>query len=78
MYAIRVNTDIKANRVSSRIQPIRSDSNSVGFFIGVNEMKTLDIMAIPISQGLFALVDGKNYERLICYKWYALKSRNTY
>jgi len=40
--------------------------------------KTLAIMAIPLTQGLFALVDGINYERLICYKWYALKSKNTY
>ena len=39
MYAIRVNHDVKANRVSSRTQPVRSDSNSVGFFIGDNQME---------------------------------------
>ena len=33
----------------------------------------LEIMAIPLTQGLFALVDGKNYERLNCHKWYAHK-----
>lgn len=41
-------------------------------------MKTLDIMAIPLTQGLYALVDGEDYERLSRYKWYAAKSRNTY
>lgn len=38
----------------------------------------LDIMAIPLSQGLYALVDGKDYERLNRYKWYAYKAKNTY
>ena len=35
-------------------------------------------MAIPLTQGLFALVDGEDYEKLSKYKWYALKARNTY
>ncbi|MEE9354761.1 MAG: HNH endonuclease [Methylococcaceae bacterium] len=36
----------------------------------------LDIMAIPLSQGLFALVDGKNYEWLMQWKWYAKRQKN--
>lgn len=47
------------------------------FFRGL-KMKTLDIMAIPLTQGLFALVDGKDYKWLNQHKWYAHKSRNTY
>lgn len=41
-------------------------------------MKTLDIMAIPLTQGLFALVDGEDYERISKYKWYAHKWGTTY
>jgi len=41
-------------------------------------MKTLAIMPIPLTQGLYALVDGDNYERLAKYKWCALKDRNTF
>lgn len=38
----------------------------------------LNIMAIPLSRGLFALVDGKDYERLAKYKWHANKIGKTY
>lgn len=41
-------------------------------------MKTLDIMAIPLSRGLFALVDGKNYEWLKKRQWHASKSRKAF
>lgn len=37
----------------------------------------LEIMAIPLSQGLFALVDGKNYEELNKYKWRLHKVKGT-
>ena len=30
----------------------------------------LDIMPIPLTKGLFALVDGKNYESLVQWKWH--------
>ena len=39
---------------------------------------TLDIMAIPTTRGLFALIDGEDYERLSKYKWFAVKGRNTF
>lgn len=39
-------------------------------------MKTLAIMAIPLTQGLFALVDGRNFEWLNQWKWYAKKQKN--
>lgn len=38
----------------------------------------LDIMAIPLTQGLYALVDGKNFERINKYKWYARKGNSTF
>ncbi len=41
-------------------------------------MKILDIMAIQLTQGLFALVDGKNYERLNHYKWCANKQPSSF
>ncbi len=37
----------------------------------------LDIMAIPLSQGLYALVDGKNYEWLMQWKWFLHKGHST-
>jgi hypothetical protein len=33
---------------------------------------------IPLSQGLFALVDDADFEELSKYKWHAKKSRNTW
>lgn len=39
---------------------------------------TLAIMAIPLSQGLFALVDGEDFEELSRFKWYALNNGYTY
>lgn len=33
---------------------------------------------IPLTQGKFAVVDDADYEWLNQWKWYALKSRNTY
>lgn len=44
---------------------------------GKTRMK-LSIMAIPLTQGLFALVDGEDYEQLSKHKWYAKKNRNTF
>jgi len=41
-------------------------------------MKTLAIMAIPLTKGFFALVDGKNYEWLNKHKWYTYKSQGNY
>lgn len=38
----------------------------------------LDIMAIHLDKGLFALVDSEDYERLSKYKWYAKKGPTTY
>lgn len=35
-------------------------------------------MAIPLTQGLYALVDGKDYEWLAQYNWHAAKDRNTF
>lgn len=39
---------------------------------------TLAIMAIPLTQGLFALVDGETFEWLNQWKWYATKKSQTY
>jgi len=44
-----------------------------GSFIGDRTMKK-----IPLTQGQFAIVDDKNYERLNAHKWYALKSNRTF
>ena len=39
--------------------------------------KMLDIMAILLTQGLYALVDGADYEQLSLFKWHVLRSNNT-
>lgn len=44
----------------------------------MRQKMTLEIMPIPLTQGLFALVDGKDFEQLSKYKWYATKAQNTY
>lgn len=41
-------------------------------------MAILAWMPIPLTQGLYALVDGENFERLSMHKWSAHKSYNTY
>ncbi len=41
-------------------------------------MKTLAIMAIPLSKGLFALVDGEDYDELSNHKWYAQKCGHSF
>ena len=41
MYAIRVNRNTKVNQVSSRTQPVRSDSNLIDFFVGDNKMECI-------------------------------------
>ncbi len=40
--------------------------------------ETLAWMPISLSQGLYALVDGEDYERLNRHKWYANKIGNTF
>lgn len=42
------------------------------------KMNKLAWMAIPLTQGLFALVDGKNFEWLNQCKWFAVKVRNNF
>ncbi len=74
MYAIRVNKNT-ANQVQFKAQSACSDSDLIGFFVGA-KMKTLDIMAIPLTQGLFTLIDGKNYEWLNKWKWCVRKDHN--
>ena len=41
-------------------------------------MKTLDIMAIPLTQGFYALVDGEDFEELSKHKWRVQKTGNTF
>lgn len=41
-------------------------------------MKTLAWMAIPLSRGLYTLVDRGDFERLSKYKWCIQKGKNTY
>lgn len=36
------------------------------------------VRLIPLSQGLFAIVDMEDYEKVVRYKWCASKARNTY
>ncbi len=71
MYAIRVNKNT-ANQVQFKAQLACSDSDLIGFFIGV-VMKR-----IPLTQGKFATVDDEDYEELSKYKWCAVKIRNVW
>lgn len=41
-------------------------------------MKILDIMAIPLTQDLFTLVDGEDFEWLSRWKWHAQKCKHTW
>ncbi len=41
-------------------------------------MTALAWMPIPLSQNLYALVDGEDHEELSKHKWYADKGHNTY
>lgn len=44
-----------------------------------DKINVLDIMAIPLPRGLFALVDGEDYERLNQRKWFFTQTgNNTY
>lgn len=72
MYAIRVNTNT-TNQVQSRTQPVRSDSDLIGFFVGQSIMKR-----IPLTRDKFAIVDDEDYEYLMQWKWQARKGRGTY
>lgn len=40
--------------------------------------EVLAIMGIPLTQGLYALVDGEDYKWLSRYKWFAAKIGNTH
>lgn len=73
MYDTSVFSPITANRVSSRTHHVRTGISPVGFFLGDITMKK-----IPLTQGKFALVDDKDYEYLMQWKWYAGKSGNVY
>lgn len=42
------------------------------------DVETLVWMAIPLTQGLFALVNSEDFEELSKHKWYAHISRNKY
>jgi len=42
-----------------------------------NRQMILDIMAIPLTQGLYALVDGRDCDWLNQWKWCVLKGKHT-
>ena len=71
MYDTSVNKNIKANRVSTRTHCVRAGINSVGFFLGDNEMKR-----IPLTQNKFAMVDDEDFDELSKYNWCVEKKSN--
>ena len=67
-----VNENIKVNQVSSRTHSVRAGINLVDFNIGDNMKR------IPLTQGLFAIVDDDMFEYLNQWKWKAQKAHTTY
>jgi hypothetical protein len=37
-----------------------------------------ELMQIPLTQGKFAIIDKDDYDKICDYKWFAVKSRNSY
>jgi hypothetical protein len=72
MYAIRVNKNT-ANRVSSRMHHIPSDSSLVGFFLGDSTVKY-----IKLTQGKQAIVDDDDFRWLNQRNWHADKGYSCY
>ncbi len=68
MDAIRENSIMEANRVSSWTQSVRSDSNPVGFFLGDSAMQRIDISTAK-HPNTFAMVDDGDFERINKFKW---------
>ncbi len=72
MYDTSVN-NITANQVSSKTHPVCTGINLVGFFIGDAKMRR-----IKLTQGKFAIVDNKDYDRLSKFKWFARRGFSTF
>ena len=75
MYAIRVNKNT-TNQVQSRTQPVRSDSDLVGFLLGF-AMKRIDI-STKTHPNIFTCVDDKDYGYLMQWKWTGVKDRRSF
>lgn len=76
MYAIRVNHITEVGQVSSWTQPVRSDSNLIGFFLGDNRMKQINI-STKKHPDLYTLVDDSDYAMLTRHRWYSYRGHNT-